>query len=220
MEEEIRATRVEEGWREALLAIRQRGVQVTGSDGRSYVELANLVLVVTDPADDIGRPIEMMQEFGKWVYPRKEEIAQIITSRRDQSALEYLYGPRIFSYQRALNQIDDFVLPLLRKDPTSRRGIVGIYDPVLDSRLENREAPSLLSLHFRVLQNAVHVTALIRSNDMFIGWPANVYQVYDLLRFVAGGLGIRTGSLTTVSLSAHVYDEHASEVGKVLSSGF
>ena len=76
-----------------------------------------------------------------------------------------------------------------------------------------------MSIYFKIIDNELTVTTVIRSNDMFIGWPANIYQIYLLQQYVAKAIGIKTGSITTISHSAHVFDEYKEEVEQVLRKG-
>jgi thymidylate synthase len=115
------------------------------------------------------------------------------------------------------NQVDDFIIPLLKKDPNSRRAVVVLYSPVADSRVNKKETPSLISIFIKIIEKKLTLTIVIRSNDMFIGWPANIYQVYLLQKYVGEKLGIETGSITTISHSAHIFTEYDEEIKAALS---
>jgi len=95
--------------------------------------------------------------------------------------------------------------------------MVIIYHPIVDSKVSIKESPGMVSVCFKVLDGKLTLTAVIRSNDMFIGWPANIYQIYLLQKYVAEKLGIATGSLTTISHSAHVFHEYDNEVAAIMN---
>lgn len=206
-----------EAWVSVLAAILKNGRSFTDRDARTCCEIADLTLVVEDPAGDVAAPVERMQRFKTWVYPGKEELRNIIITQRDQSTLEYLYGPRLFNYQRQYNQIGEFIIPLLEEDPTSRRAVAMIYDPLVDSLITNKETPGLVLVQFRAVRGRLDLTAVIRSNDMFIGWPANIFQLHDLQRYVAERLSIPTGSITTFSISAHIYGDDREAIASVIA---
>jgi thymidylate synthase (methanogen type) len=212
----ITTNTVMEGWKQALNHILAKGTAFTGGDGRSCVETLNLTLTIQEPQQDIEAPIEIMQRFDKWVYPRAEEIKHIITAQRDHSAYEYLYGPRLFNYRGEFDQVTEFIVPLLKQDPTSRRAVAVLYDPVQDSKITNKETPGLIMVQCKLQEQVLHMTALIRSNDFFVGWPANIYQLHDLQRYIAKQLEAHNGSLTTISHSAHVYAEHQADIRSLL----
>ena len=50
-------------------------------------------------------------------------------------------------------------------------------------------------------------SSTIRSNDLFFGWPANLYQIYCLQKLVADELNVETGDIVTISNSAHFFKE-------------
>jgi thymidylate synthase len=59
------------------------------------------------------------------------------------------------------------------------------------------------------------LSVMIRSNDMFGAWPANVYALGELLVHVCNETGLEVGTVTTLSINAHIYShdwEKASEV--------
>lgn len=205
-----------DAWKAALEAILQRGRDFTDRESRVCREMLNLMLVISDPKKDIDEPIKHMQQSDQWVYPSKGELSSIMLEKEKPGIYEYTYGPRIFHYQQVKDQLNEFILPLLQQDPHSRRASIVLYDPVKDSRFDNPNIPSLILLQFKVIGQALHVTCFIRSNDFFIGWPANVYQIYCLQEFVAEHLQLGIGSITTFSGSAHLFQEHQDAVTHLL----
>src|SRR3989338_9107152 len=135
-------------------------------------------------------------------------------SREQPESYEYSYGPRIFNY-RGVNQINDFIIPLLKKDHSSRRAVITLFDPSTDSNLLSKNIPSLLYIYFKIKENRLTLTCSIRSNDLFIGWPGNIYQIIMLQKHVAELLGAKIGELTTISCSAHIFHEHFEMIEKI-----
>ncbi|RME53912.1 hypothetical protein D6783_00420 [Candidatus Woesearchaeota archaeon] len=206
-----------DGWRVVLEHIIQNGVVLKDQDGRLCREVLHCVLTIEDVSRGLEEPMELLARSSKWVYPRKEELAYVMRARKEKSAYEYMYGPRIFSFRGQCNQLDEFIIPLLRASPTSRRAVVVLYDPFIDSRIGGGGSPGLVFLQFRVREGALFLSAVIRSNDMFMGWPANVVQLGMVQEYVAENLGVQRGGITTVSMSAHVYEENVGDVAAVLA---
>jgi thymidylate synthase len=48
-------------------------------------------------------------------------------------------------------------------------------------------------------------SVMIRSNDMYGAWPANVYALGELLTYVSEKTGLKAGTITTLSVNAHIY---------------
>jgi thymidylate synthase len=205
-----------DAWKAALDIILKQGVDFVDSDSRVCKELLNLTVVIQHPDVASDEPIELVRKIDKWFYPSKEELINIIFNQYDLPFYEYTYGSRLFGYGKVLDQINGYVLPLLKKHPSSRRACAIIMDPATDMHITNSNTPSLMSVHFRLIDGFLHMTAVIRSNDFFIGWPANIYQLATLQRFLAQELSVKIGPLTTLSHSAHIFLDQIDDVQQVL----
>ena len=156
-----------------------------------------------------------MKKF-EWIYPSSEELSTIMFNKEDLAIYEYSYGPRIFNFSGKKDQVNEYIIPLLKNDPNSRRAIISLFDPRTDSDIINKNVPSLMFIHFKIKEDKLNCTCLIRSNDFFVGWPGNIYQIYLLQKYIAEKLNIKTGILTTISCSAHVFHEHFENIKKVI----
>jgi thymidylate synthase len=210
---------VVELWKNALSLVVKQGKEFKDSEDREYVEENNLVLTLTDTENStkIGEPIDMMIEKKKWVYPSKDELSSIMFKEYQAPTYDYTYGGRIFSFDDKLDQINNFIIPLLKSDPSSRRAIVVVYNPLEDSSLSNKNSPGIIYMQFRIKDNKLHLNCHIRSNDLFFGWPANIYQIHTLQRFVSEKLKVGRGNISTVSNSAHVFKDDLDEINRILS---
>jgi len=139
-------------------------------------------------------------------------------SRKLSPTYSFSYGPRLFNFDNAINQIDGFLIPLLKKNNFSRRGIVILWHPTEDSKSYKREIPALISIDFKMRNKKLNVTAIVRSNDLFFGWPANIYQIFVLQEYVAKELNCKTGSLTTFSNSAHIFKDQFEDIHKIIDN--
>jgi thymidylate synthase (methanogen type) len=204
-------------WKQALHVIVNQGEEFKDNDGRICIEINNLVLTLTHNSPNVGEPVELMMERKKWVYPAKDELSSIMFKEYQAPAYDYTYGGRIFSFAEELDQINNFIIPLLKADPSSRRAIVVLYDPVEDSKVTNKNTPGIIYIQFRVKDNKLNLNCHIRSNDLFFGWPANIYQIYALQKFIAEKLHLEKGDLSTVSNSAHVFKDDLEDIKKIIS---
>ena len=215
---EIKKTTTLEAWKESIRLIRDQGIEVIDREDRKSKEVLNIIITIENPEEDITAPMKVMKGLKKWEYPSLEELEDVFFKQQASSVYHYTYGARMFDYSHSKNQIDDYIIPLLKNQPTSRRGIVVLYHPVIDSKTDLKETPSLISIYFKIIDDKLIVTTLIRSNDMFIGWPANIYQVYLLQKYVAEKLEKRIGALTTISHSAHIFEEYDEEIDIILKN--
>lgn len=196
-----------EAWKESLKNIRSNGNKYVDTDKRGCVELQNLVIEITRPDANIEKPLDYLRGFNDWVYPSKQELVSTMFSREKTPFYGYTYGKRMFNFAKQFDQINNYIIPLLTQDKNSRRGIIAFFDPLVDSKPNNKNVPGLLYIQVRILKNKVCLNITIRSNDIFFGWPSNLFQLWTLQKYLADRLGYQIGSLTTISNSAHVFEE-------------
>jgi len=212
----MQATTVFEAWKQALSQILKHGIDFTDENKRLCREVLNLSIEIDHPEIDATRPIIVLNGFQKWDYPGFDDIARTVLDSNLAPEYSYSYGPRLFSFQQKKNQINDFIIPLLKNTPDSRRAVLTLWDPLEDSNPLKRDMPGLVAIDFKLRNNRLNMTAVLRSNDMFFGWPANIYQMHVLQQYIAEKLGCRTGSITTFSTSAHIFQDQFPYIKKIL----
>lgn len=163
-------------------------------------ELLNLVVVISD--EDPDKPflpdwLPLTQSDLDEYYP-KVLTAQVFPG------VSYTYGHRMRAYF-GRDQIQD-VIDKLKQEPDSRSGVVSLWDPQNDHIKGG--SPCFNHLWFRLRDGKLYLTVIIRSNDMFAGWPENAFGLRKLQQFVVQEVGsCRLGELTIISESAHLYDD-------------
>ncbi|MBR9702858.1 hypothetical protein GOV10_02390 [Candidatus Woesearchaeota archaeon] len=191
-------------WRQALKDIKDNGVSFTDDEGRECLEVLNYSLTVHS-MEDIHTALQLLRGQKGWYYPSDEELKEVLFNQEFEESNRYAYGPRIFRFREKLNQLDGYVIPLLRSHPDTRRALVTLADPVADDVTHLHNYVSLLGVWFRMANGRLCVTAMIRSNDFVLGWPANLFQIKLLQEYVAERVGADLGAITTISLSAHLF---------------
>lgn len=100
----------------------------------------------------------------------------------------------------------------LRGNPSCRRQVITMYDPVRDgcSAPTKKDIPCNTHLYFRVnAKEEVDLTVLNRSNDIIWGcYGANVVHFSFLQELVAAHLGRKVGGYWQVSNDLHAYERH------------
>lgn len=212
---EIIEKNAEEVWRKVLKYVLENGNDFTDRDGRTCREVLNVSVTIKNTGS-ITKPIEIINNFKKWVYPPLEELETVVLRKKEIPGYYYNYGARAFNFNNAINQIDDYVILLLKKDSTSRRATIVFYNPEKDSSLFKKDIPSRIMMNFNIRDNRLNVTTLVRSNDLFFGLPADLYQTFILQDYVAKQLGCELGSITTNSISAHIFEDQFDYIKKVV----
>ncbi|MBU3942214.1 MAG: hypothetical protein KKF74_04855 [Nanoarchaeota archaeon] len=214
---EVKSETIKDAWKSSLKYILKSGEDFTDENNRVCREVLNLIIEVNNPGEDITVAIDVLNRFKKWVYPPLDEIGDLILSRKLSPTYSYSYGPRLFNFQNTINQIDDFIIPLLKRNSFSRRGIVLVWNTIQDSNIYRRDVPGLISIYFKIRKKKLNATMVVRSNDIFFGWPANLYQIFVLQDYIAKKLGCQIGSLTTFSNSAHIFKDQFEDIQQVIS---
>lgn len=121
------------------------------------------------------------------------------------------------------DRMDQFqgVAELLRKDPTTRRAVLAMWDPVVDLNLPRRDLPCNTHVYFRarkpdeseLIQSKTHkglvldITVCNRSNDAVMGaYGANAVHMSVMGEVIAGLAGMRLGRYYQQSNNFHIYE--------------
>jgi len=213
---EINGSSAKEVWLNTIKTILDGGEEYTDHNGRVCKELLNIEMVLPNPTENtVIEPINIITKNQEWVYPSKDELTSIMFKENQNPVYEHTYGGRIFKFGGVKNQLRDFVIPLLRNDNHSRQAVVSIFNPFKDSDLTNKNIPAMMYFQFRIKNDKVLMTAHFRSNDILIGWPANIYQLFKVQEYVAKELQLNMGSLTTISNSAHIFLDNGDAINNL-----
>jgi thymidylate synthase len=107
-----------------------------------------------------------------------------------------------------VDQLDGVVLTL-RSRPDSRQAVVSLWnDGDLPHAVkgDKGDLPCTLSLQFLVRWNRLHLVATMRSNDVWLGLPYDVFAFTALQRVVAARLDLRPGLYRHQVASMHLYE--------------
>ncbi len=194
-------------WKEALQEVWREGYSYVDDNNRNAKEKQNLIIRIENVDEaEVDEPLNKISKSQKWLYPSKEEITNVMFKEYQSPAYDYTYGGRLFNFSNELDQINNYIIPLLKKNKETRRALLCFYNPLKDSKINNRNVPAILYTTIRILDGKLHLTGLIRSTDLFFGWPANIYQLYYLQKYLAERTNYKIGNLTTISNNAHIFD--------------
>lgn len=195
------------------------GDEVGSRNGRVKEHL-NAQIVLTDPQQreilSINRKANVFAQIAEtmWVLAGRNDIEWLsayLPRAKDYSddgeTWRGGYGPRIRDTHFGFDQLAH-VLDLLQADPLSRRAVIAIYDPSVDSA-PGKDIPCNDFLQFQSRLGALHMTVTVRSNDVMWGWSGiNAFEWSTLQEIVAHLLGITVGTLTFNIGSLHLYGQH------------
>lgn len=111
------------------------------------------------------------------------------------------------------------VVELLKIEPTTRRAVIQMWDPVADLGGTKKDHPCNLTIAFRArkggsLRYTLDMTVFCRSNDMIWGaYGANAVHFSFLLQYIATACGWNVGIYNQVSNNFHAYADVYDELG-------
>lgn len=187
-----------DGWIRVIRRIMENGMLLRGERDSRTKWLDNVVIHIADPYTN---RVSEKYPFSEIVLKEKYATQLLNPDRLD---FDYTYGERLNAWGlEVINQID-YVITKLKASPNTRRAVATTWDPRKDTLVD--EVPCLNHFVFMVRENKIDLSVMIRSNDMYGAWPANVYALGELLSHVSEKVGLETGRITTMSVNAHVYE--------------
>ena len=112
-----------------------------------------------------------------------------------------------YGWQWQRNGQIDYIVQELQRNQESRRALVTLYDGK-EHRTYNHDTPCTLNYHFQIYNDAVHMTVMMRSNDLVWGFCNDQYVASRLLQQVATNMSLPVGELTWFASNLHIYPQH------------
>jgi len=130
------------------------------------------------------------------------------------------YGPRLFGGGEE-SQMAKLLATLKHKQGNSdtRQAVAQIFDRT-DLKPGNGDVPCTTTLQFLRRKGRLHVAATMRSNDVYRGFPGDVFAFTFLQELVARTLGLEIGTYSHFVGSLHLYDTDEEKARDYLNEGF
>lgn len=126
------------------------------------------------------------------------------------------YGPRI------LSQLD-YVVDKLKSDADTRQAVLTIWR---ENPPETKDVPCTVAVHFMIRDHKLNCHVFMRSNDLWLGFPYDVFNFSMLSHLVCcrlnafvvedGGAIIEPGVLYHTASSRHIYEQHFEQVRQLV----
>lgn len=110
------------------------------------------------------------------------------------------------------------LIKLLQKEPLSRHGVVIAWDPSCDGLSLEKKAnvPCPYTFVVNIIGGRLNLHLMVRSNDLYLGFPADVPGFALLQCILAQKLGVRVGTYSHSISNAHVYENQYDAVKELL----
>lgn len=129
----------------------------------------------------------------------------------DNHTLSGAYGPSLLEQIR-------YVYSLLSEEPHTRQAVISFWKP---SPIPSKDIPCTVSLQFLLRRNKIHTVANMRSSDVFLGIPYDLFSftmiTLFLMTFISDDLDL--GTLTIFAGSQHIYEEDVERTTPLCDNG-
>lgn len=192
------------------------------------VEEQGVVLELTSPRARLSRASEKGH-----VFSCLGELFWYISCKNDLASIQYYikrygkyaepdgtvwggYGPRMFGGERSQYEV---VRDRLKAKPDTRKAVIQLFDRE-DILADYEDVPCTCTLQFLVRDGFLHLVVHMRSNDVFMGLPHDVFVFTMIQEILANHLGAKLGTYKHMVGSFHLYDRDREKVERYLSEGF
>jgi thymidylate synthase len=107
-----------------------------------------------------------------------------------------------------------YVLAMLLKDRESRQSVATIFSPC---PAPSKDIPCTLSLQFLIREDKLNLIVTMRSSDVWLGFPYDMFSFSQMQNALAGELKIGRGWIQFNLGSSHLYQENEEIARECLS---
>jgi thymidylate synthase len=120
------------------------------------------------------------------------------------------YGKKIFSHSENENTTRwQIAKELLIREPDSRRIVIPLFTyEDLENGGYGKDVACTCFLQFIVRESKLNLVCFMRSNDMFVGFPYDVFFFTMLQEFMSIETGYELGWYQHNTTSSHIYEKH------------
>lgn len=217
------ASDIDEAWAHWFELITREAGSAESRDGAVVGEIINAVTTIVDPTRCILkskiRKLPMRYCIGELLWylsgnPSLDAI-RMYTGAWDRMSDDGVlvnsnYGDRIqkavCEYSgKTFNQLA-MIEEMLRRDPNSRQAVIHIKQARNLLKYPSKDVNCTVCLQFFIRENRLYMTAYMRSNDLWMGFPNDIFQFTAIQIYLAMKLGVQLGSYTHIAGSLHLYD--------------
>lgn len=114
-----------------------------------------------------------------------------------------------YGWQWGRNNQLEYVISELKRDKYSRRALISIYD-AKEHEEYSKDTPCTLSIQFYFTPDSdkLHMTVLMRSNDLWFGFANDAFCFLKLHEMVSKTLLVEQGFYTHYAANLHIYERH------------
>lgn len=207
------ATEAFDYWYSELENQANNGFKDSSRDGEVVGEILNAITVITDPTHGIVqsklRKMPIRYALGEllWYIAGSNKLTDIshysdawARLSDDGETCNSAYGYQIrkaFGFDQW-----EYIKIKLKKNSNDRQAVIHIKDPQNKSK---KDVQCTVALQFFVREGKLYMTVYMRSNDIWTGFPYDIFSFTALQVLMAFELGVDIGEYTHIAGSLHLY---------------
>ncbi len=180
--------------------------------------LFNVGFYMTDPKDRkiINKERKWSKEYAEaeWQWylsgdPRVETLGDIygkVSEIWKRMADDRGYVNSNYGWQWQRQKQLDKVISLLKRDKYTRQAAISIYDAKEFDEYTN-DTPCTYAVQFTIVDNRLHMSVVMRSNDLWYGFCNDQYCFSKLQELVAKEINMDIGSYYHFAHNLHIYND-------------
>lgn len=197
-EQLIRGENLPDAYHRALIALYEQGETVPCPDYNTEQREISMTFTIENATAEPMISKLFIGGFRELEQYRLEMLEGILDFEIDRGNWAYTYHSRMASQFQ-------FVLDDLKRNPDSRRAVIGVRDNAHDGDIHNDSPACLQHIQYLIRDGALHCKVLFRSNDAVKASFMNAFALICLQEKLANELGVAVGSYTHRANSYHVY---------------
>lgn len=213
----VKSETLDEAWLTWFEKMKECSDSIESRDGQVAAEVINAITVLENPTKNIMtnqvRKLSMRYAIGEmlWYLSGNPELKAIqnYTKAWDRMSdngktVNSNYG-YLIKDAYGFDQYE-YCKQLLIKDKNSRQAIIHIKMPRDTIENPTKDLNCTVCLQFIVRDGKLYCTTYMRSNDLWLGFPYDVFQFTCIQIRMAMELGLDIGSYTHIAGSLHMYE--------------
>lgn len=226
----IYSNNIDDLYKQITRRVMHKGIQVT-TRGLDFKEIRFEKFVLSNPrARLVQNPARKLQKrfaMGEfiWIMSGNPWLADIAYYNKRMSefsddgvSLNGAYGPRLRHWSLQHGDVDQLTncMDRLKKDLFTRQAVMVILDPAIDFVKPTKDVPCNDLLHFMYRENKLDLMCYVRSNDLLLGFPYDVFHWTMLQEIFAKELKVELGNYYHIVGSMHIYNSDFEKMNAIL----
>lgn len=215
--EVVKGRTIDDVWTEWFTKLSKCDTIESSRDGNVVGEAINAITAIEDPTRCIMlnkiRKMPIRYAIGEMLWyasgnPNLSEIGKYTSAWErmsdDGQSVNSNYGYCI-KHKFGFDQYE-YVKSMLINAPNTRQAIIHIKEARDLINNPSKDVNCTVCLQFFFRDDELHMTTYMRSNDLWMGFPYDVFQFTALQVLLSMELGVEIGTYTHIAGSLHLYE--------------